>query len=225
MPQRVTVIPIISVVGRSNCGKTTLLEKLIRVLVERGWQVGTIKHHFHGPVEVDVPGKDSWRHRQAGASAVALSSRDTLFLVRQVAEEQSPEAIAHRGLLDVDLILTEGFRSGPLPKIEVSRTALGLPLLCTAEDSLVAVVADWDTGAPVPHFGLEAAPALAEFIERQYLKAAEPPRVEVLVGDRRVALDTQAQGILARVIRSLVGDCRDLTDGPPIEIRLRRRKP
>ncbi len=219
------MIPIICVVGRSGSGKTTLLEKLIQVLVERGWRIGTIKHHFHGPVEVDVPGKDTWRHRQAGASAVALSSRDTLFVLRQVAEEEPPEAIAHRGFFDVDLILTEGFRSGPLPKIEVNRAALGLPLLCTAADPLVAVVADWDTGASVPHFGLEAVPVLADFIEGQYLKAAEPVAAEVLVGDRRLNLDAQAQEILARVIRSLVGDGRDLSDGPPIEIRLRRRAP
>jgi molybdopterin-guanine dinucleotide biosynthesis protein B len=217
------VIPIISVVGRSNSGKTTLLEKLIRLLVARGWRVGTIKHHFHGPVEVDTPGKDSWRHRQAGASAAALSSRDTLFVVRQVAGEVPLEVIAHRGLFDVDLILTEGFRSGPMPKIEVNRAALGVPLLCTAGDALVAVVADWSTGAAVPHFGLEAIPELADFLERQYLKVTEPPCVEVLVGDRRVALDLQAQEILARVVRSLVGDCRDLSDGPPIEIRIPSR--
>ncbi len=219
------MIPIICVVGRSGSGKTTLLEKLIRVLVERGWRVGTIKHHFHGPVEVDVPGKDTWRHRQAGASAVALSSPDTLFVLRQVAEEEPPEAIAHQGFFEVDLILTEGFRSGPLPKIEVNRAALGLPLLCTAADSLVAVVADWDTGASVPHFGPEAVPALADFIERQYLKTAEPAAVEVLVGNRRLNLDAQAQEILARLIRSLLGDGRNLSDGPPIEIRLRRRTP
>ncbi len=219
------MVPIISVVGRSNSGKTTLLEKLIRLLVERGWRVGTIKHHFHGPVEVDIPGKDSWRLRQAGASAVALSSRDTLFVVQDVVGEVPLEVIAHHGLRDLDLILTEGFRSGPMPKIEVSRAALGVPLLCTAADPLVAVVADWNTGAPVPHFGLEAIPELADFIQRQYLKPADPPRVEVLVGDRRVALDPQAQETLVRVIRSLVGNSPDLANGPPIEIRLRGRAP
>ncbi len=217
------MIPIISVVGRSNSGKTTLLEKLIQVLVERGWRIGTIKHHFHGPVEVDTPGKDSWRHRKAGASAVALSAPDTLFIVRQVAGEVPLETIAHRGLFDLDLILTEGFRSGPMPKIEVNRAALGVPLLCTPADPLVAVVADWETGAAVPHFGLEAVQDLATFIEQQYLKTAEPSQVEVLLGDRRVSLDAQAQEILARVVRSLVGDCRDLADGPPIEIRIRSR--
>ena len=76
------MIPILSVVGRSNSGKTTLLEKLIRELARRGRHVGTIKHHFHGPVTVDVPGKDSWRHREAGARAVALVSPETFFVVR-----------------------------------------------------------------------------------------------------------------------------------------------
>ena len=136
------MIPILSIVGRSNSGKTTLLEKLIRELTRRGRQVGTIKHHFHGPVEVDVPGKDSWRHKHAGARTVALSSPDTLFMIGDVAEEWTLETIAHQALFAVDLILTEGFKSGPMPKVEVNRAAQGMSLLCGSADHLVAVVTD-----------------------------------------------------------------------------------
>lgn len=218
------MIPILSVVGRSGSGKTTLLEKLIRELSARGRRVGTIKHHYHGPVTVDVPGKDSWRHKQAGASAVALSAPQSLFTVRDLSGELSLDEITHRALFDVDLVLTEGGKSGPMPKIEVSRAAQAAPLLCGPEDRLVAVVSDRETGASVPQFGLEDVAALADFIEREFLRG-EGPRVDLLVGGRRVDLDAQTAEILARVVRSLVGTGQDLSRGPAIELRVRGQEP
>jgi len=215
------VVPILSVVGRSNSGKTTLLEKLIRELTGRGRRVGTIKHHFRGPVEVDVPGKDSWRHKRAGARTVALSSPDTLFVVGDIGAEWPLGAIAHLALFDVDLILTEGFKSGPMPKIEVNRAAQEMPLLCGPQDHLVAVVTDRDLPLSAPRFGLEDVAPLADFIEREFLKERGLSRVDLLVGGRRVALDGQTQEILSRVVRSLVPDGQELAGGPPIELRIR----
>jgi molybdopterin-guanine dinucleotide biosynthesis adapter protein len=219
------MIPIVSVVGRSNSGKTTLLEKLIRTLVDRGWRVGTIKHHFHGPVQVDVPGKDTWRHKQAGARAVALSSAQTFFVLRDTDGELPLETIAHLALFGVDCILTEGFKAGSMPKIEVNRDGPDAPLLCGPEDHLVAVVSDRDRGAPVPRFGPDDVSSLADFIEREFLKTSRHLQVDVLLGGRRVPLDDQGQEILARVIRCLVGDSRDPGSGPPIEIRIHEQTP
>jgi molybdopterin-guanine dinucleotide biosynthesis protein B len=207
-------------VGHSNAGKTTLLEQLIRELTARGRRIGTVKHHFHGPVEVDVPGKDSWRHRRAGAVAVALASPNTVFVVRDTAETEPLEAIVHRALGGVDLVLTEGFKAGPMPKIEVNRTAQDIPLLCGPDDHLVAVVTDRPLEVPVPRFGLNDVAALADFIEREFLQGSTASRVEVLVGSRRLALDPEAQEILARVVRSLVGDPTNLRGGSSIEIRI-----
>ena len=219
------MVPIISVVGRSNSGKTTLLEKLIRELTARGRRIGTIKHHFHGPVEVDVPGKDSWRHRQAGARVVALASRDTLFIVGETPGEWPLQKIAHQALFEVDLILTEGFKSGPMPKIEVNRAAQNMPLLCGPEDHLVAVVSDRDHPVSVPRFGLEDVGLLADFIEREFLAGASRSQVDVLVDGHWVPLEKDTQEILARVVRSLVGDPRDLSGGPPIDLRISGRTP
>jgi molybdopterin-guanine dinucleotide biosynthesis protein B len=214
------VIPILSVVGRSNSGKTTLLEKLIREFAARGRRVGTIKHHYHGPVTVDVPGKDSWRHRQAGARAVALVSPETLFVVRDGAAGLSLEAVAHLGLWGVDLILTEGFKSDAMPKIEVSRRAQEAPLLCGPGDGLVAVVSDWITGAAVPHFGLEDTAPLADFIDERYPPGTGRPGMEVLVGGRRVALDAQAEAALVRAVRGVVTPEHDPTGRLPVELRI-----
>src|SRR5512135_182760 len=107
-------MPLLTVVGRSKSGKTTLLEKLIRELAGRGRRVGTIKHHYHGPVTVDVPGKDSWRHRQAGAHAVALVSPDTVFVVCDAPPALSLETLTHLAFCGADLVLTEGCKAGPM---------------------------------------------------------------------------------------------------------------
>jgi molybdopterin-guanine dinucleotide biosynthesis protein B len=214
------VTPVISVVGRSNAGKTTLLEKVIRELTARGRRVGTVKHHVHGPVEVDVPGKDSWRHRRAGAVAVAVVSRQTFFVVRDTPEDESLEAIVHRAMAGVDLVLTEGFKSGPMPKIEVSRAAQQVPLLCGPDDHLIAVVTDRGLDVPVPCFGLDDVGGLADFIEREFLREPSASPVEVLVDSRRLSLEPEAQAVLARVVRSLVGDPANLRGGSPIEIRI-----
>jgi len=215
-----TVTPILSVVGRSNSGKTTLLEKLVRELSRRGWRIGTVKHHVHGPVTVDVPGKDSWRHKQAGARAVVLASDCTCFLVRDTPAQLPLDEIAHRYLDEVVLVLTEGFRSAAMPKIEVNRAAQQTPLLCGPGDDLLAVVSDWETGAAVPHFGLEDTAALADFLESRLLRPAVAERLELLVGGRRVSLDAETARILVRAIWSLVGDHRTAEPTVPVELRI-----
>lgn len=165
------MIPVISVVGRTNSGKTTLLERLIPELVSRGYLVGAVKHHFHGDFEMDREGKDSWRLARAGAAAVALSSPVRLAVIRKVAKRVPVEDIAPL-LGPVDLILTEGFKQGAWPKIEVIRGAQGLEPLCRPKDGLVALVSDieWDLG--VPRFGLDEVAPLATFIEKEFLRAA-----------------------------------------------------
>lgn len=219
------MIPILAIVGRSKSGKTTLLEKLLRELTARGRRVGTIKHHYHGSVTVDVPGKDSWRHRQAGARAVALLSPETLFLVRDNADGLSVERLAHLGLWGLDLVLTEGFKASAMPKIEVNRRAQDAPLLCGPEDGLVAVVSDWVTGAAVPHFGLEDTAPLVEFIERRFPPGTGRPGVEILVGGRRVALDAQAEAALVRAVRGVLAPEHDPSGELPVELRLPGRAP
>jgi molybdopterin-guanine dinucleotide biosynthesis protein B len=158
-------IPIVGVVGRSGSGKTTLLEKLIPELKRRGYRVGTIKHHAHPGFEIDQPGKDTWRHAQAGSDHVVIAAPDKIASIRKLTHDLSFEEIAAT-ITDVDLILTEGYRRARIPKIEVVRAVHSRELLC-AVDELLAVATDLDLALPVPCYGLDDVSGLVDVIERE----------------------------------------------------------
>ncbi len=162
------VVPIISVVGKSNTGKTTLLEKLIAELKRRGYRVATVKHDAHG-FELDRPGKDSWRHAQAGSDRVVLSSPRKLALIKRLDEEMPLDQIAEL-VSDVDIILTEGYKRGDKPKIEVSRRERSGQLLC-AEEELVAIATDQSFAVNVPQFDLDDAVGIVDLLEKKFLEA------------------------------------------------------
>lgn len=158
--------PIVSIVGRSQSGKTTLIEKLIPEMVRRGYRIGTIKHTHHS-VEIDQTGKDSARHRAAGAASVMLASKTSLALFKNASGE-SLETLAGY-FQDVDLVITEGYKRERQPKIEVVRSALGAELMCAADPLLVAVASDVPLPGPLPVFELDRPVPIADFIERRIL--------------------------------------------------------
>lgn len=162
--------PIVSVVGKSDSGKTTLLEGLIRELKRRGYRVGTIKHDAHS-FEIDHPGTDTWRHAQAGSDHVVISSPQRVASIRRVEQELTLDELAE-AMTDVDIILTEGYRRGSAPKIEVSRKARSRTLLCSA-DELIAVAADYPVEMDVPQFSLDDYEGLVDRIERLFLSKSE----------------------------------------------------
>ncbi|MFB0507880.1 MAG: molybdopterin-guanine dinucleotide biosynthesis protein B, partial [Thermodesulfobacteriota bacterium] len=135
------MIPIISIVGKSDSGKTTLIEKIVPELVRRGYRVTTVKHDLHD-FEIDKEGKDSWRHKQAGAHGVIISSPQKVALIRDVDKDMSLEELRESFGGDVDLILSEGFKKDVQPKIEVFRKEVHGELLCTKEDKLVAIASN-----------------------------------------------------------------------------------
>ncbi len=161
--------PIISVVGKSGAGKTVFLEKLIGELKSRGYRVGTVKHDAHG-FQIDQPGKDSWRHAQAGSDTVVLSSPQRVAVIKRLGEEMDLDEIAQAYLQDVDLILTEGYKSGPKMKIEVSRGQRSRHLISSREE-LIAIVADQSFDVPIPQFDLDDVAGVADLLKEWLLGA------------------------------------------------------
>jgi molybdopterin-guanine dinucleotide biosynthesis protein B len=160
-------VPVVSMVGKSGVGKTTVLERVIREVKRRGYKLGTVKHDTHG-FEVDRPGKDSWRHARAGSDAVAISGPRKMALIRQVDEEMRLDEII-RMMGDVDLIITEGYKRGDRPKIEVTRRERGVELLCQPEE-LIGIMTDHPVDMPVPQFALDDAASVVDLLERLYLR-------------------------------------------------------
>jgi len=154
--------PVVSVVGRSGVGKTTFLEKLIPELKQRGYRVGTIKHDWGG-FEIDQPGKDTWRHAQAGSDVVVISSPHKLAMIRRVDAELSLDEIVAT-LPALDIVITEGFKAEKKPKIEVVRSAVAQELLF-GENDLLAIVSDCSFPVAVPQFGLDDATGVATLLE------------------------------------------------------------
>ncbi|NIN67694.1 MAG: molybdopterin-guanine dinucleotide biosynthesis protein B [Anaerolineae bacterium] len=159
--------PVISVVGKSGVGKTVFLEKLIAELKGRGIRVGTVKHDVHG-FEIDQPGKDSWRHAQAGSDAVVIASSRRVALIKRLDEEMPLDEIVRAYLGDMDLVITEGYKSGRKKKIEISRRERSQELVSPVDD-LMAIVADQAFDLEVPQFGLEDVGGVADLILERFL--------------------------------------------------------
>lgn len=156
-------------VGHSGSGKTTLIEKLLPELTRRGVRVATLKHAHH-TVQLDTPGKDSWRYKQAGAVMSMLVTTHALQLVADTPPERDPAELAQRFMGDADLVLAEGFSYSAGVKIEVLRRECGKPPRCTLEQNLIAMVTDEDEIYPeLPHFDLEDVTGIVDFMLRDAL--------------------------------------------------------
>jgi molybdopterin-guanine dinucleotide biosynthesis protein MobB len=160
--------PIVSIIGKSNSGKTTLIEKLIIELRRRGYRVATIKHHVHTDEwSFDTPGKDSYRHAQAGAEKVVLIAPSTTVTYDYPARPPSPQEVTTH-ITGVDLVMAEGFSQARLPAIEISRAARNAPLIGDP-DYVLAVAADHPVDSPRPVFGLDDVTGLVDLIARELL--------------------------------------------------------
>jgi molybdopterin-guanine dinucleotide biosynthesis protein B len=178
-------LPIFSIIGKSNSGKTTLLEKLIAELKKRGYKVGVIKHHAHNKIEVDKRGKDTWRHTQAGADSVALVSPKKTFIVRKTENEMHLHTVAMM-LGEVDVLLTEGYSWADTLKIEVVRDSNNDGKLTRSPAELGALVTDKSFDIDIPCFGLEEIEKLADFLEQRlskkiWIRKTEPYLAELMV--------------------------------------------
>ncbi len=162
---------IIGLAGWSGSGKTTLITKVLPRLIARGQRVSTLKHAHHG-FDLDQPGKDSFMHRQAGATEVAISSAKRVAILHELREEPEwnlPDLLAR--LAPVDLVLVEGFKRDPFPKLEIHRAENGKPLLHPEDPNIVAVASDSPLpAASIPVVDLNDIDAIADLL----LKHAVP---------------------------------------------------
>lgn len=150
--------------GYSGSGKTTLIEKLIPQFVDRQLRVSLIKHAHH-TFDIDRPGKDSYRHRQAGASEVLISSRDRWVLMHELRGDDEPDLYAQLNALSpCDLVLVEGYKFSDLPKIEVWREGNGKPMLWPNDPNIIAVASDQPLQTELPTLDINQPTQIAAFI-------------------------------------------------------------
>lgn len=161
-------VPVLGVAAYSGTGKTTLLRKVLPQLRGRGLRVAVVKHAHHS-FDTDVPGKDSYELRKAGATQMLVASRHRWALVTETGDAAEPrldELLAHLDHAHLDLILVEGFKAEAIPKIELHRPSLGHPLLCTLDHSIIAIATDAPLAVElaIPKLDLNRPEDITEFI-------------------------------------------------------------
>jgi molybdopterin-guanine dinucleotide biosynthesis protein B len=164
------MIPVVSIVGKSNTGKTTFIEKMIPEFVRRGYRVATIKHGAHG-FDIDHEGKDTWRYRQAGAHTTLISSPQKVALIESVDKDHDIEELIEKYIRNVDIIIVEGYKGNPYPKIEIFRKERNDELLSARDNNLMAVISDSSVDIDVPCFTMKKVKDVVDMIEKGFLKS------------------------------------------------------
>jgi len=154
--------PVVTFVGKSGSGKTTLVVKLIQELTARGIRVGSVKHDVHS-FEMDVPGKDSYRHKHAGAVISVISNPEGIGMVKDADHDHSlPELLEY--FTGTDIVISEGFKRAEVPKIEIFRQSIHSSPLCIGDEYLIGFVTDSDLEPPVPRFDPDDTMNLVDFL-------------------------------------------------------------
>jgi molybdopterin-guanine dinucleotide biosynthesis protein B len=190
---------------------------LVPELTRRGYRVATVKHDVHG-FEVDREGKDSWRHKQAGAHTVIISSPQKIALIRDVEKDSTLDEIRRRWVQDVDLLLSEGYKKDVQPKIEVFREEKHKKLLCTKKDNLIAIVSDRKFNVGVPCFHLEDMKGLSNFIEREFLKSKKEKEVTLRMDGKPIPMTPFVRDFLTKTIKGMLSALRGCEKSKRIEI-------
>jgi molybdopterin-guanine dinucleotide biosynthesis protein B len=225
------MIPIISIVGRSGSGKTTLMEQVIRHLTERGYRVGTIKHDAHD-FEIDYEGKDSWRHKKAGAKTVVLASSKKVAVVKEVETEWSPESLAFTFASDHDIVITEGYKQSTFPKIEVFRRTHTAEPVCLEDPNLIALATDIEAEGQemgqekaqgdLPRLDINNSEGVANFIEERFLTPIPEKGVLLAVDGKVVTLKPFIELLVKESVRGIIKSLKGCSNPGEIEIKIRQ---
>ena len=213
--------PIVSIVGKSESGKTTLLESLIIELKQRGYKVAVIKHALED-IELDKQGKDTWRFSQIGSDVVAISSAHKLAVMKQLERDFSPQELSRFIAWDYDFILTEGFKQSGTAKIEVHRKEQGEGLLSSTKQ-LLAVVTDEPLDIDVPQFSMREVQGLTDLIEKKLLSQRRGDDVDLLVNETHIPLNPFIKSFMAKTLLGMVSSLKGIKEVKSLHISLRRK--
>lgn len=214
------MIPIVCVVGASNSGKTTFLEKLIPDLRGRGYRVGAVKHDAHS-FEIDHEGKDTWRLSRAGAGTVVIASPQKVAAVRETSEEMDLDAVVGRFFWNEDIVITEGFKRSRFPKVEVFRTAVESKPICGAQDNLLCLVTDDPLDVEVPRFRFSEVSTVADLIEGRFLKGRKARDVTVRLDSKQLPMKDFVGDFVAGGIVGMLSTLRGWKSPRSIDIQIR----
>ncbi len=217
------MVPTISFVGKSGSGKTTLIVKVVSELRRRGYSVGVLKHDAHG-FEIDHEGKDSWRHKRAGAGTVALSSSEKFAVIKDVTSEWPPERIIQSYLSDHDIVITEGYKKSVFPKIEVLRKANSTKPIFSGDKFLLAYATDVKLRGKTPVYGIDDFKGIADLIEEKIIKRHSGGTVSLMVDGKPVPLKPFIDDLLREGVTGMIRSLKECADADEIELRIRRRK-
>jgi molybdopterin-guanine dinucleotide biosynthesis protein B len=212
--------PVVSIVGKSKSGKTTLIEKLIPELKSRGYRVATVKH-TPDDITLDEPGKDSWRHIQAGSEATVIRTATQLTMIKPMAGA-TIEAISHLFGEDYDIVLAEGFKQDSAPKIEVHRRQVGPPLRRVRK--LAAIATDEELDTKVRQFSLDDVTGLVDFLETGYIRPQEN-RVTLLVNDAEIPLSGFPKDYISGILTAMAAGLRGVGEIRSLMFFMRKGKP
>jgi len=211
--------PIISIVGRSDSGKTTLLEGLIVELKRRGYRVVVMKHSAED-VGFDTVNKDTWRFSQAGSEVSAISSGHRLAVFKQLEHDSSPQELSQFISCDFDLLLTEGFKQSNYPKIEVHRKEQDSNLVSPSQQ-LLAVVTDEPLEVAVPQFSKDEFQKIVDLIEKTVLTHHD--EVDLLVNGTFIPMDSSGSNLLTRTLIAMVSGLKSIKGMKSMHVALRRK--
>ena len=213
------MVPVIAIVGKSGVGKTVIMEKLIAEFKARGYRVATVKH-AHQTIDLDAPGKDTWRYSQAGSDVVAISSPLQVTIFNKLDHEPALDETIRLLGDGYDIILAEGFKDTRAPKIEVCPTGKTADLVCNESD-LCAIIARVRKKGKKPIFGREEITGIADFIEHDII-AAMPSGMSATVNGRNVPLKRFVKDIIASSILAMLGTLKTVGIIKTATIRIRR---
>lgn len=216
------MIPIVSIVGVKNCGKTTLIEKLVPEFVSRGYKVGTIKHDVHD-FDMDHPGKDSWRHTQSGTTITAISSPKKVAVIEKVEKELRLEDIVSRFFKGIDIILTEGYKRESKTKIEIVRDGVSKELL-SPTDQLLFVATNTDrVFEGLQTIDLDDSKSMVDEILDKVVVGGEDS-IDLVVDGKTIPLNRIMKSMLISTVDGLTASLKGIDNPRVIELKIERDK-